>query len=85
MGFDGVIITDCLEMKGIARSIWGVPEAAVLAAIAGADILLACHTDETQRAIRAALLEATQSGRLSKSRIDESNTRIARLKERWIS
>ena len=68
MDFHGLIITDCLEMKGVADGKWGSPEAAVLAVLAGADILLCCHTWETQRAIRDALVSAVQSGRITRSR-----------------
>ena len=47
LGFSGLIVTDCLEMKGVAAQ-WGTAEAAVLAAIAGADQILVSHTYETQ-------------------------------------
>ena len=79
LGFDGLIITDDLEMKGVADG-WGAPEAAVLAVLAGADILLCCHTYETQRAIRDVLVEAVASGRLTEARINESANRIAAAK-----
>lgn len=82
IGFDGLIITDCLEMKGVADG-WGSAEAAVLAAVAGADVLLCCHTWETQREIRDALVNAVHSGRLSEARVDESLARIRAAKERW--
>lgn len=83
LGFNGIIISDCLEMKGVA-SIWGSAEAAVLAAIAGADMLLACHTYKTQQAIRAALINAVHSGRLSEFRGDDANERIETTKARWV-
>jgi len=84
MGFDGIIITDCLEMKGVAAK-WGPADAAVLAAIAGADMLLVCHTYETQRAIQRALFTAVREGLLPESRIDEANRRIRAAKDRWAS
>ncbi len=83
MGFDGLIITDDLEMKGVAAG-WGYAEAAVQAVLAGADILLCCHTQETQRAIRDALVHAVDTGRLTEARIDESLVRIAAAKARWV-
>ncbi len=82
LGFDGLIITDDLEMKGVADG-WGAAEAAVLAVQAGADILLCCHTWETQREIRQALIHAVQTGRLSEARVDESLARIAAPILRW--
>jgi beta-N-acetylhexosaminidase len=84
LGFHGLIITDDLEMKGVAVQ-WGAPEAAVLAVIAGADLLLCCHEWETQRAIHAALLDALDTGRLTETRIDQSLARIAAAKANWLS
>ena len=82
LGFDGLIITDDLEMRGVADK-WGAPEAAVLAVEAGADILLCCHEWQTQRAVHAALTAAVQTGRLTESRLDQSLTRIAVAKAQW--
>ena len=83
LGFEGLVITDDLEMKGVAGG-WGAAEASVLAVLAGADILLCCHTRETQREIRRALIEAVETGRLSEARVDESVARIAEAKARWV-
>jgi beta-N-acetylhexosaminidase len=82
MGFRGVIVTDCLEMDGIARH-FGVEEAALAAVEAGADCLLACHTLETQRRIHRALLEAVRGGRLPEARIEASVERILALKSAY--
>jgi len=42
MGYDGLIITDDMDMKAIAGR-WGDEEAAKMAFLAGCDILLVCH------------------------------------------
>ncbi len=84
MGFDGLVITDDLEMQGVAQK-WGPSEAAVLAVLAGADILLCCHTEQTQRGIQAALLAAAQSGRITQARLDQSLARIHAAKQRWVT
>ena len=84
LGFDGLVVTDDLEMRGVAAR-WGAPEAAVLAVLAGADILLCCHEWETQRAIQAALLLALETGRLTEARLDQSLARIAAAKAQWVS
>jgi uridine kinase len=47
MGFDGLIVTDCLEMAAIADR-FGVAEAAVAAIRAGADMALISHTAARQ-------------------------------------
>ncbi|MGI4790267.1 MAG: beta-N-acetylhexosaminidase [Janthinobacterium lividum] len=84
LGFDGLIITDDLEMIGVADH-WGAPEAAVLAVQAGADLLLCCHEWETQRAIHAALLSAVETGRLTETRLDQSLSRITAAKAKWLA
>ena len=82
LGYRGVVVTDCLEMDGIAKH-FGVEEAAITAVEAGADCLLACHSLETQRRIHAALLDAARAGRLSPTRIDASVDRILALKSEY--
>jgi len=82
LGYDGLIVTDCLEMKGIGSL--SPAQAAVRAAVAGADILLVSHTYRTQRAVIDALVDAATSGRLTEERIDEANRRIALAKKRWV-
>jgi len=79
MGYDGVIVTDSMEMKGIADN-WSVPEASVLAIEAGVDILLIPHKLETMRESREAVIKAVKDGRIPESRIDESVARIMAMK-----
>ena len=71
MGFDGVILTDDLEMEAITDA-YGSGEAAVMAVLAGNDLL--CSTD--YRTQYQAVLEAVQSGRISMERLDESVLRL---------
>ncbi|MBI2844326.1 MAG: beta-N-acetylhexosaminidase [Armatimonadetes bacterium] len=82
MGFSGVVITDCLEMKAISEN-YHPAEVGVLAVQAGADILLACHTLSYQREMREGLLRAVRDGQIPESRIDESVGRILALKEKY--
>ncbi len=84
LGFEGLIVTDCLEMKAIADH-WGTARAAVLAAKAGADVLLICHTLARQHETRDALLAAARSGELPEAQIDDSVTRILAAKRRLAS
>lgn len=86
LGYDGVVITDDMNM-GAITSQYGFEQAAVLAVQAGADILaygnnLVYDDDVASRAI-AALLEAVERGELSEVRIDESYRRVMALKSRW--
>ncbi|GAA0832714.1 beta-N-acetylhexosaminidase [Bifidobacterium pullorum subsp. gallinarum] len=81
MGFEGLIVTDCLEMHAISKE-YGIPEGAIRAIEAGADCVLVSHTLSEQTAAITAVIEAVQSGRLSMNLIDRSVERILALKER---
>jgi beta-N-acetylhexosaminidase len=80
MGFDGVVLTDCLEMGGI-RPVGSVPEAAVMAIDAGCDMVLVSHTRALQEAAFAAIHDAVRCGRLSVSRLEQSAERIHRWRQ----
>ena len=71
MGFRGLVLTDCLEMKGI-RNHFTTGEAVVLAVQAGADLLFISHSAAEQEKGVKALHDAVASGKISESRIDES-------------
>lgn len=72
LGFEGLIVTDALVMGAIANK-YGSNEAAVLAAEAGADVLL--MPLDPEGAIRA-VCDAVDRGRISESQIKESVKRI---------
>jgi beta-N-acetylhexosaminidase len=78
MGFKGIVVTDALEMGGIAQG-YSSGEAAVLALEAGADALV--MPPDPEAAVKA-VLAAIQSGRLTRARIDESVARLLAAKER---
>ncbi|MCR4401651.1 MAG: glycoside hydrolase family 3 protein [Firmicutes bacterium] len=75
LGFDGVVLTDCLEMGGV-REVSSVPEAAVMAIEAGCDMVLISHTPELQEAAFEAMRDAVLSGRLDIERVERSVARI---------
>jgi Beta-glucosidase-related glycosidases len=76
LGFDGVVLTDSLQMKGV-REKYGDGEVAVRAILAGADMLL--MPPDFPKAY-GAVLAAVRSGRISPTRLDRSVTRILKLK-----
>ncbi|MCY4073226.1 MAG: beta-N-acetylhexosaminidase [Chloroflexi bacterium] len=82
LGYDGAVCTDCMEMKAITDG-WGTGESAVLAALAGADMLLFSHSRAGQEAAYDTLLGAAESRRISTERIDKSIARIGALKRRY--
>lgn len=76
LGFEGVVITDALDMRAIS-DYYTSEEAAVKAILAGADMLLMPEDFETAY---DGVLAAVQDGRISEERIDESLRRIYRIK-----
>ena len=76
MGFDGVIVTDDLQMQAIT-DLYEVEEAAVLAVLAGNDLL--CASD--YRVQYPAVLEAVRSGRIPMELVDAAVLRILRWKQ----
>ena len=81
LGYEGVVICDALEMKA-ASAVYGIPEAAVLAILAGVDLLcLGRDTDEaTYLAVRTALADAVITGGLPTARLEEAADRVAGLR-----
>ncbi|MBZ0284822.1 MAG: beta-N-acetylhexosaminidase [Anaerolineae bacterium] len=82
LGFRGVVASDCMEMKAISDH-YGAGESAVLAALAGIDLILFSHTRSRQEAAYEALLNAVQTGRVPMEVIDAANERIADLKRAY--
>jgi beta-N-acetylhexosaminidase len=83
LGFEGVIVSDALDMVGASGEI-GIPEAAVRALAAGCD-LLCIGTDNSDAEIGEILdhvLRAVEEGRLSVERVAEASRRVAWLAER---
>ncbi|MEC0090477.1 glycoside hydrolase family 3 protein [Paenibacillus macquariensis] len=79
MGFKGIIVTDAMVMQAISNN-WGAGEAAVMAVNAGADIVMANGSESDQYDTLDTLYEALQTGKLERSRIDESVERILTYK-----
>ncbi len=77
--FNGVIITDALEMAGVT-SIAPYGEIAVRAIEAGCDLLLYSKLSPGPEEALAALREALRSGRLSEERVASSLGRIRALR-----
>ncbi len=77
MGFDGLVITDAMDMGGIVNHYWS-GEAAVMAINAGIDMLLYPPNFE---ATFKFVVNAVKEGRIPISRIDEAVKRI--LQAKW--
>jgi beta-N-acetylhexosaminidase len=85
LGFDGTIISDALEMRAVSGP-YGIPEAAVMALVAGVDLLCLGRDvpEEEYHAIGAAVSEAARSGRLAAGRLEEAADRVAKLRA-WLA
>jgi beta-N-acetylhexosaminidase len=85
LGFRGVIVSDDLEMKAVAKA-WTVPDAAVQAIAAGCDALLVCSGDvDVQARTLEALVHAVEDGRVSQRALDDSHKRLRQAKERFLA
>ncbi len=85
LGFDGVILSDDLEMKAISARTT-IPDAAVGAIQAGCDGVLVCGGDiERQAATLEALVKAAESGVITAARLDDALTRQKRAKEQFLA
>ena len=79
LGFQGVIITDALEMKAISEK-YSSSEAAIRSLEAGADVLL---MPSDYREAFDGVVAAVETGRVPETRIDESVARIQALHGRF--
>ena len=82
LGFDGLLVSDDLEMRAIADH-YGVGEAAVRGTLAGVDLFLVCHRAEVQHEAIEAVVHAVEDGRIPRSRIEEAHRRLDRVVERF--
>jgi beta-N-acetylhexosaminidase len=81
LGFDGVVITDALEMAAIAAR-FGMAGGAVAALAAGADALClgARGGEALYTRVRAAVVEAVRAGDLPMARVAQAAERVERLR-----
>ena len=80
-GFEGIAMTDCMEMDAIRANI-GIAEGAVRAIEAGMDILTISHTYDAAKEAIEGIYAALESGRLTEERIQLSYDRIMKMKEK---
>jgi beta-N-acetylhexosaminidase len=82
LGFEGVIISDDMDMGAIQKN-YDMEEAAVQAVLAGTDIISICHDYGRQKKAFEALFQAVEDGTIPLERIDESVSRIIALKLKY--
>jgi len=82
--YDGVVLTDDLEMRAIIDH-YGIEDAAVRAVLAGCDVLLICKDRDREVAAFKAVEKAVEAGTISPERVDLSVARMTRLKDRFVT
>lgn len=86
LGYDGLIVTDGMEMQAISAT-YGIERGSVLAIAAGADAICVgggLADDETVLRLRDALVGAVRTGELSEERLADAATRVRALAH-WTS
>ncbi|MFG2572385.1 glycoside hydrolase family 3 protein [Streptomyces sp. NPDC048481] len=81
LGYDGLIVTDGMEMQAVAAT-YGIERGSVLAIAAGADAICVgggLADDDTVRRLRDALVGAVRSGELPEERLADAARRVRAL------
>ena len=81
--YDGVVLTDDLEMKAVAAR-WTTAESAVLAMKAGCDVLPVCASHDAQVQAMEGAIRAVEGGEVKRRSMDDSLGRIRRMKEKFL-
>lgn len=87
LGFEGMILSDSLIMKGILKQCASVDEAAIRAINGGSDmVILGGKTDleltaSDIRRIHRSVLDAVKQGRISEERLSQAVERVLHLKK----
>jgi beta-N-acetylhexosaminidase len=83
LGFEGLVITDSLSAGALSDIGLSVPQAAVDALRAGADMVLfdTSEPNTTESAVISAIVSAVQDGDLSASQLDTSVGRVLAVKK----
>lgn len=83
LNFNGLIMTDALDMQALRQAGYSIPAASIAALNAGADILLFAQGIESYRQSHTALVTAVSSGRVSMSRLDDAVRHVLTAKSKY--
>ncbi len=84
MRFDGVVVSECLEMEALSRNI-GISGGTVMAFKAGCDLILTCRTLSSQEDAINGLTAGLDNGMIERFRVQESVQRVLSLKAKYTS
>ncbi len=83
LGFDGLIITDDLTMRGISES-HSIPEVAVEALTAGHHLLLICKDFDAQKEALEFVRKAYMNRNLNPEKVDQTISKILDFKKKYV-
>lgn len=83
LGYQGLIITDCMEMDAIVNS-FGTVQGSLMTLQAGTDMVLISHTLQKQKEAIELVINAVKRGQIPEERIEQSVYRILSLKDKRI-
>jgi len=83
LGFNGLVVTDSLEMGALAANGYPPQVGAPLALAAGADLLLFNRDHAMHREAFTNLVEAVKAGKISEEQLNDSVERILQTKKRF--
>jgi beta-N-acetylhexosaminidase len=84
LGHHGIVVTDALEMAGVA-DLLPEPEAAIESIRAGADILLTGRSPQGNQEVFDALVSAVRSGRIPSARFESAVRNILEAKAKYVT
>ncbi len=82
LGYEGLIVTDDIEMKATADH-FGYEKAAIMGVNAGVDNFLCCHTAEVAHLVIDTIAAAVTSGDVAQERLDDANRRVSEFSATW--
>ncbi|MET0794335.1 MAG: beta-N-acetylhexosaminidase [Polyangiaceae bacterium] len=82
LGYDGLVVSDDLEMRAIAGH-YGVQETVLRGLNAGVDQFLCCHTAAIAHEAIEHVIHAVEAGQLSRETLATANRRIETLSQRY--
>ncbi|EFR02333.1 beta-hexosaminidase [Nannizzia gypsea CBS 118893] len=82
--YDGLLVSDCLEMEAI-RAHYGSEKGAAMAIAAGVDCAMVCHTLKAQMGAYNEVYEAFKHGVITSEGVAKSVARVTALKDRFVS
>lgn len=83
LGYDGVVVSDDLEMAAVADR-YGIEELVEKGLRAGVDAFLVCHDEHKQHAAVEAAHKLVEQGRVPRARAEQALRRMAAMKARYV-